>query len=380
MIRLIRFFAAPVLTGLAVGLAVLWWYQWGPAAPGHVNSGQMPAVDSYADAVKHAAPAVVNIYTTQIVTKKDISKDPLFNRFMEQPRRERALGSLGSGVIVAANGYILTSYHVIRNADEILVALRDGRDAPARVVGTDPETDLALLQISLDHLPKIELNTDGPVQVGDVVLAIGNPLGVGQTVSMGIVSATGRSHLGIATFENFIQTDAAINRGNSGGALIDTRGHLIGINTAILSSDGNWEGIGFATPASIATEVMEDLIKHGRVIRGYLGVTVQDMTPSLADTFGLENVHGGVITEVVVDSPANRAGLQPGDVLVGIDGDPMADGYEAMNRIAGMKPGDQATLNLIRNRQTLDIHVTIGTRPPAKTSDDSNSDSADGGE
>ena len=209
-------------------------------------------------------------------------EDPLFHRFREDPRRERALNSLGSVVIVDDKGYILTSYHVFRDADEILVALRDGRDAPARVVGTDPETDLALLHVALEDLPEVELNGNGPVQVGDVVLAIGNPLGVGQTVSMGIVSATGRSHLGIATFENFIQTDAAINRGNSGGALIDTRGHLIGINTAILSSDGNWQGIGFATPASIASEVMSDLIEHGRVIRGYLGVTVTDINPTLS--------------------------------------------------------------------------------------------------
>jgi len=200
-----------------------------------------------------------------------------------------------------------------------------------------------------------------------VVLAIGNPLGVGQTVSMGIVSATGRSHLGIATFENFIQTDAAINRGNSGGALIDTNGHLIGINTAILSADGSWQGIGFATPASIAKEVMSDLIEHGRVIRGYLGVTVQDITPSLADTFGLEEVRGGLIAEVVVDSPAHKGGLQPGDVLVGINDQPMKDGYEAMNRIAGMKPNAEVTLNVVRNRQPLAVEVVIGTRPPAET-------------
>ena len=213
----------------------------------------------------------------------------------------------------------------------------------------------------------MELNGNGPVQVGDVVLAIGNPMGVGQTVSMGIVSATGRGHLGIATFENFIQTDAAINRGNSGGALIDTRGHLIGINTAILSADGSWQGIGFATPASIAREVMDDLIEHGRVIRGYLGVTVQDITPSLADTFGMDEVRGGVITEVVIDSPAHKGGLQPGDVLVGINDTAMADGYEAMNRIAGTQPGTKLTLNVLRNGQRLNLDVTIGTRPLAIT-------------
>ena len=364
VVRVFRFFAGPIFAGLAVGLAVLWWYEWGPSAqPARHDTG----VASYAGAVTHAAPAVVNIFTSQVVTSDDDAESPLFNRFMEQPRRERALSSLGSGVIVDDAGYVLTSHHVIRDADEILVALRDGRDAPARVVGADPETDLALLHIALENLPEVELNGNGPVQVGDVVLAIGNPLGVGQTVSMGIVSATGRSHLGIATFENFIQTDAAINRGNSGGALIDTNGHLIGINTAILSADGSWQGIGFAPPASIAKEVMSDLIEHGRVIRGYLGVTVQDITPSLADTFGLEEVRGGLIAEVVVDSPAHKGGLQPGDVLVGINDQPMKDGYEAMNRIAGMKPNAEVTLNVVRNRQPLAVEVVIGTRPPAET-------------
>ena len=367
MLKLFRFLALPVLAGLAVGLAVLWWYQHGPGAHSMDAGNRAPTADSYASAVALAAPAVVNIYTTQIVTSHDrLSDNPMFDRFMERPRRERALGSLGSGVIVSSDGYILTSYHVIRDADEILVALRDGRDAPARVMGTDPETDLALLQIALENLPEIKLNGPKPVRVGDVVLAIGNPLGVGQTVSMGIVSATGRSHLGIATFENFIQTDAAINRGNSGGALIDTRGHLIGINTAILSSTGTWQGIGFATPASIASEVMADLIEHGRVIRGYLGVTVQDMNPNLAETFGLEEVIGGVVTEVVAGSPAQKAGLQAGDVLVGINGKAMNDGYEAMNRIAGTEPGTKIILNILRNRQELGLAVTVGTRPPAK--------------
>lgn len=369
LLKLFRFLALPVAAGLVAGLAVLWWYEHGPgrrdaSAPVAANA---PRADSYAYAVTRAAPAVVNVYTTQIVTRGggQFSDDPLFNRFMERPRRERALASLGSGVLVSSKGYVLTSYHVIRDADEILVALRDGRDAPARVVGTDPETDLALLQIALEDLPRIELNGPQPVSVGDVVLAIGNPLGVGQTVSMGIVSATGRSRLGIATFENFIQTDAAINRGNSGGALIDTRGHLIGINTAILSSDGNWQGIGFATPASIASKVMSDLIEHGRVIRGYLGVTVQDITPTLAETFGMNDVIGGVVTEVVSDSPAQKAGLRAGDVLVGVNGETMKDGYEAMNRIVGAQPGTTLTLNVLRNTQQLSLDVTIGTRPPA---------------
>ena len=370
MVKLIRFLALPVVAGLAVGLAVLWWYEQGPgarAAEGTGTARAAPTADSYANAVQRAAPAVVNVYTTQIVTRGDsVSDDPLLNRFMERPRRERALASLGSGVIVSPEGYVLTSYHVIRDADEILVALRDGRDAPARVVGTDPETDLALLQIAVETPPVIDLNGPQPVKVGDVVLAIGNPLGVGQTVSMGIVSATGRTHLGIATFENFIQTDAAINRGNSGGALVDTRGHLIGINTAILSQDGSWQGIGFATPASIAREVMSDLIEHGRVIRGFLGVTVQDINPTLAETFGLQDVIGGAVTEVVSGSPAQKAGLQAEDVLVGINGETMTDAYEAMNRIAGTEPGTTLTLNVMRNQQPLDLDVTIGTRPPAQ--------------
>lgn len=368
MVKLIRFLALPVVAGLAVGLAVLWWYEQGPGsrpADGEV-ARSAPTADSYATAVQRAAPAVVNVYTTQIVTRGDsVSDDPLLNR-MERPRRERALASLGSGVIVSPEGYVLTSYHVIRDSDEILVALRDGRDAPARVVGTDPETDLALLQITVENPPVIDLNGPRPVKVGDVVLAIGNPLGVGQTVSMGIVSATGRTHLGIATFENFIQTDAAINRGNSGGALVDTRGHLIGINTAILSQDGSWQGIGFATPASIAREVMSDLIEHGRVIRGYLGVSVQDINPTLAETFGMQDVRGGVITEVVSGSPAQQAGLQAEDVLVGINGEAMGDGYKAMNRIAGTQPGTILTLNVLRNGQPVDLEVTIGTRPPAE--------------
>lgn len=357
VMKLLHNLAVPALTGLVVALLALWLLD-SPA-----GNGMREPAKSYAGAVSNAAPAVVNIYTTQIVTRRGIPQDPFFKKFLEEPRRERALASLGSGVIVAAEGYVLTSYHVIQDADEILVALRDGRDARARVVGTDPETDLALLRINLEDVPVMKLRDPGPVNVGDVVLAIGNPLGVGQTVSMGIVSATGRSHLGIATFENFIQTDAAINRGNSGGALIDTDGDLIGINTAILSSDGSWEGIGFATPVSIAREVMNDLVKHGRVIRGWLGVTAQDMTPGLAETLGLEEVRGGLVSEVVPGSPAHQGGLQPGDVLVGINGEPVRDGYEAMNIIAGTRPDTEVTLNVIRNGEKKDLTVKVGTRP-----------------
>jgi serine protease DegS len=361
--KLVRIFAGPALAGMLVGLAVLWWYELGPGTYGF-NPLARPA-QTYASAVNLAAPAVVNIYTTQMVSRDvPVGDDELLNRFLEEPRRERLLSSLGSGVIVSDKGYLLTSNHVVKDADEILVALHDGREAVAQLVGSDPESDLALLKVSLDNLPVIRLGNGNPVRVGDVVLAIGNPLGVGQTVSMGIVSATGRSHLGIATFENFIQTDAAINRGNSGGALIDTRGNLIGINTAILSSDGSWQGIGFATPTTVARAVMNDLIEHGRVIRGWLGVTVQDITPNLAATFGLNDASGGLISEVVRTSPAHQSGMRPGDVLVGIDGNPVRDGYEAMNTIAGTKPGTTTTLTVVRNRETLDLTVTIGTRPP----------------
>ena len=357
--RTLRPFFLPALVGLVAGLLWLLLLQWQQGTLGN----PFAASQSYARAVNRAAPAVVNIYTTQVVSRST-PDDPLFNRFLEAPRRERLLSSLGSGVIVSRLGYLLTSNHVVQGADEIFVSLADGREATARVVGSDPETDLALLRISLEGLPYLDIRDDNPVRVGDVVLAIGNPLGVGQTVSMGIVSATGRSHLGIATFENFIQTDAAINQGNSGGALVDTRGHLVGINTAILSSDGSWQGIGFATPVSVAREVMSDLIEHGRVIRGWLGVTVQDITPGLASTFGLQEVRGGLVSEVLEGGPADQGGLRPGDVLVGIGGTRVADGYEAMNRIAGTRPGTRLELNVIRNREAVDVEVEIGTRPP----------------
>ncbi len=361
----LRFLAGPALAGLVMAILVLMWLEHGGngSAGGSLNGPR----ESYAEAVNQASPAVVNIYTTQQVRSQRSPRNPFFDRFMEEPHRQRALSSLGSGVITDADGYVLTSHHVVREADGILVSLQDGREAPAEVVGTDPETDLALLQVDMEDLPVMDMGDPGPVGVGDVVLAIGNPLGVGQTVSMGIVSATGRSHLGLATFENFIQTDAAINRGNSGGALINTDGDLIGINTAILSSDGSWQGIGFATPLSIARRVMEDLIKHGRVIRGWLGVTTKDITPALASTLGMEQARGGVITQVMANSPADRSGLKPGDLLVGVNDEPVADGYEAMNRVAGTRPGESIQLTIIRLGQKLRLDVTVGMRPPVES-------------
>jgi serine protease DegS len=361
LIRWLRFLAGPALAGLAVALLVLLWLD--PSGNGPAGTPLSGPRETYAGAVNQASPAVVNIYTTQQVEQQRAPRNPFFDRFMEEPRRQRALSSLGSGVITDAEGYVLTSFHVVQEADGILVALQDGREAPAKVVGTDPETDLALLQMDMDNLPVMDLGDPGPVGVGDVVLAIGNPLGVGQTVSMGIVSATGRSHLGLATFENFIQTDAAINRGNSGGALINTDGDLIGINTAILSSDGSWQGIGFATPVSIARRVMTDLIEHGRVIRGWLGVTTKDVTPALGERLNMEPIRGGVITRVVPNSPAARSGLKPGDILVGVKGEPVANGYEAMNRVAGTRPGESIAITIIRLGQKITLDVTVGTRP-----------------
>ncbi|MEY1662651.1 trypsin-like peptidase domain-containing protein [Isoalcanivorax beigongshangi] len=358
-----RFLLIPVLTGLVVGLLLLLFNVRSPLPGGP----DQPHATSYADAVTKAIPAVVNIYTTQMVARTDSSAPP--QAFLppnaEAPQRERILASLGSGVLVSPQGYLLTSHHVIRNADEILVALLDGREAVAQVVGTDPETDLALLKVDIEQAPYIEIDDDSTVRVGDVVLAIGNPLGMGQTVSMGIVGATGRSQLGITTFENFIQTDAAINQGNSGGALVDSAGHLVGINTAILSSDGNWQGIGFATPTSTAKAVMNDLIEHGRVIRGWLGVSVTNITPSMAGDFGLRDVRGGLIREVALQSPAHLAGIRPGDVLVGVNGRLLRDAYEGMQFITATRPGTELELNIVRQREEIAFKVVLGTRPPA---------------
>lgn len=351
---LVRLLAEAIVAGLIVGLLVIWWQG------GFSRSSKAPA--SYAQAVKRAAPAVVNIYTTRQLDATSATSGPM-EKYFQAPTRKRLEASLGSGVIVSKKGYILTSYHVIKGADAILVALADGREAEAGIVGIDTATDLALLQIKLPKLPVIELDKRGPVQVGDVVLAIGNPLGMGQTVTMGIVGATGRSHLGITTFENFIQTDAAINKGNSGGALVDTNGELVGINTAILSTDGRWQGIGFATPASVAEEVMHDLIKYGHVVRGFLGVSAQSITPKVAKEIGLSTPHGALVAGVMAGSPAAHAGLLPGDILLSINATPIRNGYDAMNRVAGKKPGDTLTLKLLRHGTILKVAVTIGERP-----------------
>jgi serine protease DegQ len=332
-----------------------------------------PAVQSavsYSDAVRKAMPAVVNIFTSQQVKRPrhPLMDDPLFRYFFgDQPdsgtqRRE----GLGSGVIVSEQGYILTNHHVVESVDQIEVALSDSRKVPAKVVGTDPETDLAVLKIEVQKLPAITFARAEQLRVGDVVLAIGNPFGVGQTVTFGIVSGLGRSHLGIATFENFIQTDAAIHPGNSGGALVDVRGNLVGVNTAIYSQTGTSMGIGYAIPVSIARQVMEQIIEKGSVTRGWIGVGVQDINKELAESFKLPTAKGVLITQIERGSPADKAGVRLGDVLVAVNGKPVGDTTTMLNLVAALRPGEQARVRVARNLEETDLTVTIGRRPKPK--------------
>jgi Do/DeqQ family serine protease len=270
-------------------------------------------------------------------------------------------------VIVSKNGYVLTNYHVIEGADEIQVALRDGRSAEAEIAGTDPESDLAVLKIQLEKLPTITFASSDDLKVGDVVLAIGNPFGVGQTVTMGIVSATGRDRLGINVFENFIQTDAAINPGNSGGALVNPYGHLVGINTAIFSRSGGYQGIGFAIPVSSAIDVMQQIIETGHVTRGWLGIEVQDITPQLAESFGLKDTQGVIVAGILRNGPAANAGLQPGDVIKEINGKPMRDSRDVMNVIAKAAPEEKVFITILRQGKKDEIQASVGKRPPLRS-------------
>ncbi len=324
-------------------------------------------INSYSEAVKLAIPAVVNISTSKAgrAFRHPLMDDPLFRHFFGDPFGEQpqAETSLGSGVIVSADGLILTNHHVIEAADAIEVSLPDGRTAPARVVGSDPETDLAVLRINLKDLPSITFGHSEELQVGDVVLAIGNPFGFGQTVTQGIVSALGRSQLGISTFENFIQTDASINPGNSGGALIDARGYLVGINSAIYSRSGGSMGIGFAIPVSLARQVMEQIVVHGSVTRGWVGIEAQDITPELAESFRLPEARGALIAGVVRGGPADKAGVRPGDVLVAINDAPVSNSTEMLNLVVGLKPEQTARLTLVRGQQTLQLTIVVGRRP-----------------
>jgi Do/DeqQ family serine protease len=323
--------------------------------------------ESYREAVQRSSPSVVNIFTSKEVRapRNPLLNDPLFRRFFGEQfgdETQRA-SSLGSGVIVSAAGYILTNHHVVETADEIEVALSDGKKLLAKVVGNDPETDLAVLRVNAEKLPAITFGESDRLRVGDAVLAIGNPFGVGQTVTAGIVSALGRSGLHINTFENFIQTDAAINPGNSGGALVDARGNLVGINTAIYSRSGGSMGIGFAIPASTAKMVMEQIIRHGAVTRGWIGVEVQEITPALAESFKLPDARGAIIAGVLRGGPADKAGVKPGDVLTAINGAPVSDPQSMLNLVAALQPGSAAKIKLRRQAQALEVSVTVGRRP-----------------
>lgn len=326
---------------------------------------------SYRDAARAALPSVVHIYTTQQVRnpRHPLFDDPIFRHFFgdRQDGQAQRNAGLGSGVIVSPNGYILTNYHVIEAADDIQVSLNDGRTYKARSVGNDPESDLAVLQIRTDKpLPTVTFGQIDALRVGDVVLAIGNPFGVGQTVTMGIVSALGRSHLGINTFENFIQTDAAINPGNSGGALVDAQGNLVGINTAIYSRTGGNHGIGFAIPVSSARSIMEQIIQNGAVTRGWIGVEAQEVTSELAESFGLPDTEGALIAGVVRNSPAEQAGIRPGDVLLAVNGKAVKDPQVMLELIAALKPEEKVGFRLRRDKTILELTVRIGKRPTAR--------------
>ena len=321
---------------------------------------------SFRLAAQKASAAVVSINTSKAARQHPNSGDPWFKFFFGEQDNEPQVG-LGSGVIVSASGYILTNNHVVESADEIEVILNDGRNARAKVIGTDPDTDLAVLKIDLDRLPVIVLGSSDALQVGDQVLAIGNPFGVGQTVTSGIVSALGRNQLGINTFENFIQTDAAINPGNSGGALVDTQGNLLGINTAIYSRSGGSMGIGFAIPVSAAQLVLEGIVQDGQVTRGWIGVEPNELSPELAETFGVKARTGVIITGVLQNGPAAMAGIRPGDVVTAVAGKPVANVAELLSRVAGLKPAKAAPFRLLRGDQQLELMVSPGVRPKPKS-------------
>lgn len=369
MRKLLRQLGWPVTVGALAALVIISWF------PDYFGlgrgAGELPQVvagpASYAAAVSYASPAVANLYSTKVVSTPihPLFSDPLLRHFFGDslPQQRRLESSLGSAVIMSGEGYLLTNHHVVANAEQIVVALRDGRETLGRVIGTDPETDLAVLKIDLPELPVIKTGESDQIRIGDVVLAIGNPFGVGQTVTMGIISATGRNQLGINTYEDFIQTDAAINPGNSGGALVDAGGQLLGINTAIFSRSGGSQGIGFAIPVKLATSVMESIIEHGKVVRGWLGLEVQTLTPELAEAFGLGQRPGILVAGVLRDGPAARAGLRPGDIILSIAGQLAGDGRSSMNQVAKMRPGELMPMLVLRQGAELELQAEVGVRP-----------------
>ncbi len=386
MKKIAQFALQWVVVGLAVAFIVLYFipefgtqtrvveFREAPGRPGEATNVHL-SVDrlksGFSDTVRSAAPAVVYIHTARVVTQQAHSfvQDQVFQGFFGndtgQPRQQLETG-LGSGVIVSPQGYVLTNYHVIAEADEIRVQLNDGRNVIARVIGTDPETDLAVLQIDLDRLPVIELGQSDELEVGDLVLAIGNPFGVGQTVTMGIVSATGRDELGVTTFENFIQTDAAINPGNSGGALVNPDGQLVGINTAVFSNMSldypSAQGIGFAIPASLARDIMRQIITRGYVTRGWLGIEVQDVRPHLAYALELGKGAGALIRRVQEGGPAEKAGIKSGDVILAIDGVEIRGARHALDRIVNTQPNQSTQIKILRRGMTFSLAVLPALR------------------
>jgi serine protease DegS len=354
--RRARFVISSIITGLAVAFILVLFN------PQLLQPGGSNGRGSYANAAAKASPSVVYVFASKLTLEGPPVpfEEPGGSRSEPRLRREH---SLGSGVLIRSDGVVLTNNHVIQGADEINLVLADGRSMPAGIVGTDAETDLAVLRVAAEDLPAAEIGRSEDLRVGDVVLAIGNPFGVGQAVTMGIVSGTGRSQLGITTYENFIQTDAAINPGNSGGALVNANGELVGINTAIYSRSGGNQGIGFAIPAGLAMAVTDDILAHGRVIRGWIGVSGQDLTPALAESLGLSSPKGVLVAGVQRSGPAAAAGLQPGDVIVGLDRISADSALEIMNAIAERRPGDRVQLQIDRGGQQLSLEVAVAERP-----------------
>lgn len=372
MKELLEFLRWPVVCGLLAAIIILDHF---PDLLGINNANDTRSVSSqgpysYAQAVQQAAPAVVNIHTRKTVKQKlpALYNDPILRYLLQKNiirQKERVQNSLGSGIIINPNGYILTNNHVIKDADKILVLLQDGREALAKVIGIDRETDLAVLKIDLNELETITIGDPSQAMVGDVVLAIGNPYGFGHTVTQGIISATGRHGLELTTYENFIQTDAAINPGNSGGALVDARGRLLGISTAIQSNSGGSQGIGLATPSDLAIRIMSDIIEYGKVIRGWLGVNVEPIPAATAQSYNLPVNNGIIIMDIHRGGPADNSGLIKGDIITGINNQPVGNGQAAMNFIAATRPDEEVVIDLVREGQTMSISAVVGNKEDA---------------
>ena len=361
MKSLLQFITWPAIAGiLAALLLAQWTAQQRETSPSGADLTRDPGV-SFADAVQRAIPSVVNIYTTKIVRERTppFLEDPAYRRFLRNDlrRRERLRSALGSGVIVSDGGLILTARHIIADADQILVRLHDGRTALAEVVGSDADTDLAVLKIGIEDIQPIQFGNPDRARVGDVVLAIGNPYGFGHSVSQGIISGLGRYGLRLSTYEDFIQTDAAINQGNSGGALIDAEGRLLGINTATFSRSREFTGIGLATPADLAMGVAQDLAVYGRVIRGWMGLEVQTIYMTGASSPSL------LVTGTHPEGPAAKNGIREGDIITHIDMEPVVDGQITMNQISLLRPGDAVELSLLRGDEEIQVSVVVGSRP-----------------